>query len=168
MKLYIFLTILILTFNTHCQENNINLKISTIDSSLLKSEKLKDSIQSNSVVSDTSKERSDETITVLINLKDLGKIQTSGKSEFIIGLSSGFLLNFYGLVPAIITSVVPTKKSRSKVNELLEKNPDLTVKEVKNYKKGSLIKRSTKAIGGALIGSFAQTLIAVIIIIYTF
>ena len=65
---------------------------------------------------------------------------------------------------------LPKKENKEKppINFPTDGLFELTVKEVKNYKKGSLIKRSTKAIGGALIGSFAQTLIAFIIIIYTF
>lgn len=163
MKFLLICLFLGFTHSIQSQVNNSENTLKNSDSLLITTV---DSTRYQEVSNDSQQILPEDKIGVTISLKELGMIQTSGQAELLIGIGSGLIFNFYGTIPAYISSVIPTRKSREKVETLIENNPALTSKDVRKYKSGNRKKRSNKALSGVLIGSVSQLLIVLGLVLY--
>ncbi len=168
MKFFIIILFLGYIQNSFSQVNNSENSLTVPDSTTITTANATDSIKKEIVSNDTTKILPEDKIGVLINLKELGKTQTSGNAELLIGIGSGLIINFYGIVPALISSLIPTRKSEGKVEILIENNPNLTYEDIKQYKSGARKKRVSRAVVGTLIGSATQFILVIGFIIYLF
>ena len=99
-----------------------------------------------------------------IDFEALGKLETTGNGEFIIGFTSGFILNVLGFVPSSIASIIPTIKSVKKIRHLKNEYPTITKRKLNSYKKGVQTKRTKKALSGTIYGAITQ-LVAIMVLI---
>jgi hypothetical protein len=91
-----------------------------------------------------------------------------GTNSFWCGFLYGFILNFYGLIPSIITVAIPSTNERIAVENFKRKYKNPSENQIKFYKKGTKNKRISRTISGLATGSLSQIAFILIILILTF